>query len=100
MRRPEKSVTPADPVVVERVGGRSWRPIVVVLLIMATIGVALAKPWDSLRTAPQNIAIVPPAVLTPPPTDTAQPSPTSDPALDKASLLMVCNAPSGWRLLS
>jgi hypothetical protein len=69
-------------------------------MVVAVVGVALAKPWDSAQTVPPNVSVVASLSPTPAPTETQQPTPTIDPQIDQALLLRICNAPPSWRLVS
>ena len=95
--RPEQIEPPVDRVSVEPVGGFSWRPFAVIGLIAVVLGLAVVKPWDANRPAPQLVAR---PVASPTPVVTASPQPTIDPLIDAASSRMLCNAPAGWRLVS
>ena len=96
--RPEPEEPPVGPVSIERVGAFSWRPFAVIAVVLAVIGLAFLKPWESPKPAPLVARAIPTA--TPRPTEAPTPHPTIDPVMDAASSRMLCNAPPGWRLIT
>jgi hypothetical protein len=96
--RPEPEEPPVGPVNTQRVGAFSWRPFAVIAVVLAVIGLALWKPWESPKPALLVARALPTA--TPEPTPTPTPKPTIDPVIDAASSRMLCNAPPAWRLIT
>jgi hypothetical protein len=97
--RPEQEEPPVGPIKVERVGAFSWWPFAIVAAILAVLGLALWKPW---QTNPSRPVLVAKVVATAAPVSVATPTaaPTVDPVIEDASGRMLCNAPPDWRLVT